>query len=511
MLSLQSISKQYPGVLANDRVSLSLDRGEVLGVLGENGAGKSTLMNIVSGLIGPDSGEIAIDGEPVSFASPRDAIARGIGMVHQHFMLVPTLSVVENVVLGDHRIRTGHLDLDAPSQRIRELGERISLPVDPSAEVGTLDVGGQQRVEIIKALYRDARILILDEPTAVLSRPESAGLFAMIQSLSRDGVSVILISHKLDDIFEVCDRVVVMRMGQIVGERVIGEPAANDAVVGEHVVAETNREDLIRMMVGEDLTPPQRDAHAAGAVLVEVADVVLLRDNGAVVLEGASFELRSGEILGLAGVEGNGQRELVEAICGLRDPARGAIERHVNGRGNTTVRRLRRAGIRHVPENRHESGVLAGMPLTENMLLSHFFAPLFNRLGWLKRGTARASLAQMIDTFDIRTAGPQIAIDTLSGGNQQKLVLARELAGNPSVLIAAHPTRGLDVRTIAFVHTQLLERRAQGMGILLVSSDLAEIWQVADRVMVAAGGQIKGPVPIAEIDIQQVGAWMAGG
>ena len=493
-LSLRSITKQYPGVLANDQVSLSLGRGEVLGVLGENGAGKSTLMNIVSGLISPDSGEIAIDGEAVSFASPRDAIARGVGMVHQHFMLVPTLTVAENVVLGDHRIKTGRLDLDGPSQRIRELSERIHLPVDPGAEVDSLDVGGRQRVEIIKALYRDARILILDEPTAVLSRPESAGLFAMIKSLAAQGVSVILISHKLDDVFEVCERVVVMRGGQVIGERRLGE---------------TSREELIRMMVGEDLAPPQRDEHRAGEVLVDVSDVALVRDNGALALEGASFQVRRGEILGLAGVEGNGQRELVEAICGLRDPLRGSIARHVDGK--PSVRGLRQAGIRHVPENRHESGILAGLRLTENLLLSHFFAALFNRLGWLKRTTARAALSEMIDTFDIRNAGPEVTIDTLSGGNQQKLVLARELAENPAVLIAAHPTRGLDVRTIAFVHRQLLERRAQGMAILLVSSDLAEIWQVADRVMVAAGGQLKGPVPIAETDIQKLGAWMAGG
>ena len=499
-LSLRSISKQYPGVLANDQVSLSLGRGEVLGVLGENGAGKSTLMNIVSGLISPDSGEIAIDGDTVTFGSPGDAIARGIGMVHQHFMLVPTLSVVENVVLGDHRIKTGYLDLDAPSQRIRELGERIHLPVDPDAEVESLDVGGRQRVEIIKALYRDAHVLILDEPTAVLSRPESAGLFAMIKSLAAEGVSVILISHKLDDIYEVCDRVVVMRSGQVIGER---------------AVAGMGREELIRMMVGEDLAQPQRDEHEAGDVLVDVADVAVVRDNGAVALEDATFQIHRGEILGLAGVEGNGQRELVEAICGLRVPTQGAITRQFNGQddrfGGSKVRSLRQAGIRHVPENRHESGLLAGLSLTENLLLSHFFARLFNRLGWLKRATARASLIDMIDTFDIRTPGTEVAIDTLSGGNQQKLVLARELAENPAVLIAAHPTRGLDVRTIAFVHRQLLQRRAQGMGILLISSDLAEIWQVADRVMVAAGGQIKGPVPIAETDIQKLGAWMAGG
>ena len=495
-LSLRSISKRYPGVLANDRVSLTLGRGEVLGVLGENGAGKSTLMNVVSGLAAPDSGEIEIDGEPAAFASPGDAIARGIGMVHQHFMLVPTLTVAENVVLGDRRIGAGRLALEAPARHIREIGERIGLPVDAHAEVGSLDVGGRQRVEIVKALYRDARILILDEPTAVLSRPESAGLFAMIEALSEGGVSVILISHKLDDIFEVCDRVVVMRGGRVVGER---------------TVADTRPAELVRLMVGEDLPPAERGEHEAGEVVVAVDGVAVARDDGARAIEGASFELRRGEILALAGVEGNGQRELVETICGLRAPVRGEVAHRLERGPRASVRRLRRAGVRHVPENRHDSGILAGLPLTENLLLSHFFSPLFNRLGWLRRGRARASCAAMIEGFDIRAAGTEAAIDTLSGGNQQKLVLARELAENAEVLLAAHPTRGLDVRTIAFVHRQLLERRRQGMAILLVSSDLAEIWQVADRVMVAAGGRIKGPVALADTDIGRVGAWMAGG
>ena len=496
ILELRDITKSYPGVLANDRVNLSLRRGQVLGILGENGAGKSTLMNVVSGLIAPDSGEISVEGERVAFKSPRDALDRGIGMVHQHFMLVGTLSVIENIVLGDNRIGAGRISLEGPAAEVKELGERIGLPVEPHAEVGALDIGGQQRVEILKALYRDARILILDEPTSVLSRVDSTGLFQMIRSLAGEGVSVILISHKLDDIFAACDHVVAMRQGR---------------VVGETAVSDTSHEALIRMMVGEDLEAPRRDEGlTAGEALVEVRDVTLDRDNGSLAIADVSFDLRAGEILGLAGVEGNGQRELVEALCGLRQPRAGRIiHSEAKKHGVNSVRGLRERGLCHVPENRHETGIVAGLSLAENVMLSHFFAAPFSRFGWLDRNAARDRTRELIETFDIKARGPGAPIETLSGGNQQKLVLARELDCNPSVLIAAHPTRGLDVRTIVFVHNLLLERRRAGMAILLVSSDLAEIWQLADRVMVAAGGSVRGPVAVADTDVQQVGTWMA--
>ena len=496
VLELVGVTKRFPGVLANDRVSFALARGEVLGVLGENGAGKSTLMNIISGLLRPDEGEIRIAGEPVSFNSPRDAIKAGIGMVHQHFMLVPTLTVAENVMLGDDRLPRGRLAVSDVAERTRALSADIGLPVPPDAVVESLDVGGRQRAEIVKALYRDARILILDEPTAVLSGPESQGLFDMIRSLAKRGTSVVLISHKLDDIDAVCDRVVVMRGGEIV----------DDAPLGART-----RAARVRAMVGDDL-PPRRVAEDAdrGRVLLAARDLRVAGDNGATAVELADFRLHAGEILGLAGVEGNGQRELVEALAGLRKPVDGAVVFTEMGRRRPTPRRMRRHGLRHVPENRRESGIADGLDLTDNYLLSHFFHGAFNRLGWLRRRRARDTVTRLIEEFDVRAPHPDTAIEALSGGNQQKLVLARELALGPKVLIAAHPTRGLDVRTIAFIQDQLMARRADGVGILLVSSDLAEIWEMADRIMVMTRGRLRGPVPIGETTVQQVGAWMAG-
>ncbi len=496
VLELDAISKRFPGVLANDRVSVALHQGEVLGLLGENGAGKSTLVNIVSGLLAPDEGEIRIGGRPVSFASPRDAIAAGVGMVHQHFMLVPTLSVAENVMLGDRRLPRGRLAVAEVATRVRALGEEIGLPVSPDAIVSALDVGGRQRAEILKALYREARILILDEPTAVLSRPESLGLFETIRNLAAKGTSIILISHKLDDIHAVCDRVVVMRRAKVV----------DDAPLGERT-----RDQLVRAMVGDDL-PPRRPAGDAdrGRVLMAARDLTVRRDDGTTAVEYADFRLYAGEILGLAGVEGNGQRELVEALAGLRKPIAGRVVFTDVGRRRLSPRGLRRYGLRHVPEDRRESGIAHGLGLTDNYLLSHFFQSAFSRLGWLRQARARERVVRLIDDFDIRAPHPETPIEALSGGNQQKLVLARELALGPKVLIAAHPTRGLDVRTIAFIQDQLMAQRADGVGTLLVSSDLAEIWDIADRVMVMIRGRLRGPVPIGETTVQQVGAWMAG-
>jgi len=494
LLELRDIVKRFPGVVANDCVSLALAPGEVLGVLGENGAGKSTLMNVVSGLLAPDEGEIFIDGRLAAFASARDAIQSGIGMVHQHFMLVPTLTVVENVVLGDRRLGPGRLALDQPAGRVRALSAEIGLPVDPFAIVGQLGVGGRQRVEIIKALYRDARVLILDEPTAVLSRHESRGLFAMIRKLSASGIAVILISHKLDDIYEVCSRVIVMRQGRVV----------DDAPLGAR-----SRDDLVRAMVDEDLRPPEHpEDFVPGPVRLAVEGLSVVRDNGATAFADVRFALHAGEILALAGVEGSGQSELVEALAGLRQPVAGRIA--FGEAERESVRALRRLGLRHVPENRYDSGILVGLPLTENFLLSHFFRRPFNVWGWLRRALARAEVAALIERFDVRAPGAAADIAALSGGNQQKLVLARELAGDARVLIAAHPTRGLDVRTIDFVQREILRRRAEGVAVLLVSSDLAEIFQVADRVMVLAAGRLVGPVAVAETNAQRVGAWMAG-
>jgi simple sugar transport system ATP-binding protein len=496
LLDISHVTKQFPGVTALSDVSIQVRRGEIHGLCGENGAGKSTLMNVVSGLVSPDEGAIRRRGRPVAFDSPRDAIDAGIGMVHQHFMLVPTLTVVENVMLGDRRLPRARLATREAADALVRIAADAGLAIDPWALVGTLDIGERQRVEILKALSRKAEILILDEPTTVLTRPEREGLYQMIRRLSAQGVSVILISHKLEDVFEVCHRVIVMRAGRVV----------DDAPLGART-----KEDLVRAMVGADIAPPMReDGGVVGPRLLAVDGLAVGRDDGAVAFRDVGFELHAGEILAVAGVEGNGQRELAEALTGLRRPLAGAIAYAELDAARPSVKALRRFGVRHVPQDRHENGVLAAQSLTENFLLSHYFEPAFNRGGWLRRGPARAAVREAIATFDVRAPGPAAPLRALSGGNQQKLVLARELAFSPRVLVAAHPTRGLDVRTAAFVLEQLLRLRGQGIGIVLFSSDLAEIWEVADRVMVLSHGHMRGPAPLADTTVQQVGAWLAG-
>ncbi len=496
LLALHGISKSFGAIVANRDITLSLEHGEVLGVLGENGAGKSTLMNILSGLLQPDAGEIRFAGEAVRFASPRDALGRGIGMVHQRYMLVPTLSVTENIALGDDRAVPWRPRLRIAAQRIAKLGAELGLPIDPDAKVATLDVGSRQRVEILKALFRGVELLILDEPTTVLSETERAQLYAFIRRLKASGVTVILISHKLDDIFAVCDRVVVLRAGLVV-----------DAAP----LAGRSPEALVRSMIGEDLAARPPAAAAPGAVVLAVRDLAMRRDAGGLAFAGVSFERRAGEILGLCGVEGNGQYELAEAIAGLRPLAAGSIA--LDGRALTpgvAARERRRRGIRPVPHDRHASGMLERRPLSANFLLSHGFDPAFaGRIG-LRRRAARGQLGEIARHYRLHAPAGDVAIAALSGGNQQKLVVGRELWGHARVLIAAHATRGLDVRTVAFLHDSLRRKRASGLAILLITADLAEAWEVADRIMVLAQGRLKGPVAMAETTVQQVGSWIAG-
>jgi simple sugar transport system ATP-binding protein len=495
LLSLAGIGKTFGDLAALSGVDLEVGAGEVVGVLGENGAGKSTLMNIASGLLQPDEGEIRWRGAARTFDGPRDAAAAGIGMVHQHYLLVPTLTAAENIMLGDPRLGAWRPRLARHAAEIAALARRVGLDIDPGERVDRLDMGGRQRVEIVKALFRGARVLILDEPTTVLSERERGQLYGVIRRLKADGVGIVLISHKLDDIYEVCDRVVVLRAGRVV-----------DAAP----LAERSRAALVRSMVGQDLAPGPTKSGGAGATVLAVAGLAVRKDNGALAFDKVSFELRGGEILALAGVEGNGQEELAEALAGLRRAERGwiAIDGRRQDRHATPLRR-RKSGLRHVPHDRHRRGTLVEKPLADNFLLSHWFEPAFRRRGWIRRGRARAELSGIARAFEL-AARPGAALRTLSGGNQQKLVVGREMWGASRVLVAAHPTRGLDVRTVAALQEQLVRRRNEGLAILLISADLAEIWQVADRVMVLSHGRLHGPVALAEASTHQVGAWISG-
>jgi len=497
LLALRGIGKRFGDLVALAGVDLEIGAGEVIGVLGENGAGKSTLMNIASGLLLPDDGDILVDGAKRRFEGPRDAAAAGIGMVHQHYLLVPTLTVTENVMLGDPRLSSWRTDLKRHGADIAALAARIGLPVDPAARIERIDIAGRQRVEIVKALHRGARILILDEPTAVLSERERADLYAVIRTLKREGVGVVLISHKLDDIYAVCDRVTVLRAGRVV-----------DAAP----LAERSREALVRAMIGEEIAVEIAKASTDGETVLAVRDLAVRRDNGTLAFTGASFELRAGEILALAGVEGNGQQELAEVLAGLRPAEAGTIA--FNGKpltGGVSPRRRRERGLRHVPHDRLHNAVLSRRSLADNFLLSHWFDRAFGRRGWIRRRPARAHAAAVARAFDLRGGGPGKPLGALSGGNQQKLVVGRELWGSPRVLIAAHPTRGLDVRTVAALQAKLVERRNAGLAILLISSDLGEIWQMADRVVVLAQGRMLGPVRPGETSLQQIGTWISGG
>ncbi len=496
-LELREVTKRFGSVVANDAITLSVAPGEIVGILGENGAGKSTLMNILSGILRPDQGDISISGQDTAFTSPRHAMGAGVGMVHQHFMLVPALSVLENIALGDQSVRAFPMDLSALRARVEEISERLDLRLNPDARIGDLTVGEQQRVEIARVMTRDPAILILDEPTAVLTSEESTRLFDALRTLVGRGTTVLLISHKLEDIFAVCDRVAVLRHGAKVFEATLGE---------------TDREELVAAMVGEAVESPVRDEmHTLGDALLQVESVSLRRDNGTVAVNDLRFDVHAGEIVAIAGVEGNGQREVAEAIAGLRGVDRGLIRyRGQTIAANVGARHLRRRGLRHITENRHDTGVLLSHALSENHLLGHLRAAAFNKWGWLRRRRVAATTSRAINAFDVRAPGIGAPMSALSGGNQQKMVLGRELEEGLRFLIASHPTRGLDIRTIAAIQMHLLRLRREDVGILLISSDLNEVWRTADRILVLAGGRAFGPVETEQTTRQQVGAWMVG-
>ncbi len=496
LLDLHNIGKSFGETVALAGVDLSIGAGEVIGVLGENGAGKSTLMNIASGLLEPDSGTIRINGEPQHFTSPQDAAEAGIGMVHQHYLLVPNLTVTENIMLGDPRLNPLRPRLAEHGAEIGALAKRVGLDVDPFERVERLDMGGKQRVEIVKALHRGARLLILDEPTTVLSERERQQLYDVIRSLTDDGVAIILISHKLDDIYEVCDRVLVLRAGH---------------VVDHGPLADRSRVELVRSMVGEEIETGPAKTAVRGEPVLAVSGLSVRRDNGARAFSDVTFDLRAGEILALAGIEGNGQEELAESLTGLRHADGGDIT--VEGRTldrSVTALSRRRQGMRHMPHDRHRRGILASRSLADNFLLSHWHEGRFRRWSWIRRGRAQAEVATIVREFDLR-GSRRSSIGSLSGGNQQKLVAGREMWGSARILVAAHPTRGLDVRTVAALQDRLVRHRNEGLAILLISSDLSEIWQIADRVMVLTHGRLRGPVPLSETSTHEIGAWISGG
>jgi len=498
VLELRGITKRFPGIVADDHVDFDLRTGEVHALLGENGAGKSTLMNILYGLYKPDEGEIVVHGKELSFSSARDAIEAGIGMVHQHFMLIPVMTVAENIVLAAEPTRAGGmLDEGKARARVRELSQRYGLAVDPDAKVEKISVGQQQRVEILKALYRGAEILILDEPTAVLTPQEAGELFEIVRALTERGTAVIFISHKLNEVLEIADRVTVLRRGKKI-----------DTVPREGATEAS----LARMMVGREvLLRVEKQPAQPGDVVLEVRDLHVRDERDLEQVRGVSFEVRAGEIVALAGVEGNGQTELIEALTGLRPVAAGTVS--VAGREaprHATARDMLDAGVGHIPEDRQRRGLVLEFTLAENVALHDYDKAPDSRFGWLfpRRLVERAG--RLIREFDVRGGGPLALARTLSGGNQQKLVVAREVARDPSVLIAAQPTRGLDVGAIEYVHRRLVAERDEGRAILLVSLELDEVLSLADRILVMYEGRIVGE-HAAGAGEEEIGLEMLGG
>src|SRR2546427_974709 len=502
VLEMRGVTKRFAtGTLANDAIDLDVRRGEIHALLGENGAGKSTLMNILYGLVPPDTGQVLIDGQPVTIRDPADAIARGIGMVHQHFMLVPALSVAENVVLGNEIVRAGQLlDIDEAAKQIKLFAGKLGFDIDPFGRIDQLSVGQQQRVEILKAIYRNARILVLDEPTAVLTPQETREIFEVFRRLRSEGASVIFISHKLDEVLEIADRITVIRRGRVVGSR---KPK------------ETNENELAELMVGRAVNlRVDRGRSHPGEIALEVAGLRAKDDRGHEALRGLDLVVRAGEIVGIAGAAGNGQDEIVESLMGLRRPTAGTIRLAGKDLTRATVDERRDRGMSFVPADRQRFGLVLTYPIDDNLALTRYADPPFaGGFAGLVRNFREiaANAIRLIKEFDIRASGPKALAATLSGGNQQKVIVAREFGQEVRLLVLDQPTRGLDVGSIEFIHKQVIARRDHGAAVLLVSAELDEVLELSDRVLVVFRGNIVGSFAAEEAQREKIGLLMATG
>ncbi len=496
ILSLQGIVKIFPGVLANDHIDFSLGKGEIHSLLGENGAGKTSLMNILYGLYTPDEGEIYINGRKVQIKNPSDALSLGIGMVHQHFMLIPIMSVTENIMLGMETKKIGMLDTEKAKNRIRELSGQYKFNLDPDDLIKDLPIGTQQRVEIIKALYREANILILDEPTSVLTPQETEELFAILRSLKDEGKSIIFISHKLKEVLSISDKITVLRDGRSIG-----------SVTPEN----TSEQELASMMVGREvILKVEKNVMKRGAPVLQVKDLEVNDQRGAKVVDSISFTVNEGEIFGIAGVQGNGQTELIQALTGLLPFQNGEVVMKGVKLTGEDPRKVTLLGIAHIPEDRQKYGLVLQYPVRDNLILCSYYAEPFSKRGILDYPVISEKASRLIEEYDIRTPGINTVTETLSGGNQQKTVVARELARDINLLIASQPTRGLDVGSVEYIHKKIIETRDARRGVLLVSSELDEIMSLADTIGVIYKGKIIKTLNIEEATKEKLGLLMAG-
>ena len=496
-LELRGITKRFPGVVANDNVNLALNTGEVLSLIGENGAGKSTLMSVLYGMYKPDEGQIVIDGTELMFASPADAIAAGIGMVHQHFMLVPVFTVAENVVLGvEPTGALGKLNIDEARRMVREISDKYNLDLDPDAVIEDLPVGVQQRVEIVKVLLRDAKVVVFDEPTAVLTPSEIIEFFEIVKTLVSAGRGVVFITHKLKEALNIADRIAVLRRGKVVGE--VDPKTATESQIAE-------------MMVGRpvQLTVDKNSAKA-GEVVLKVTDLTVLDADGRTHVENVSFEVHAGEIVGIAGVQGNGQTELVEALTGLRKATSGVIALDGKDLTHSNPRERHQMGMAHIPEDRQRQGLVGGLNVAENLVLTRYHDDQFSHGVIVDWEAADAIAETLITEYDIRTPNKETGVGTLSGGNQQKVIVARELSRDLRLTIAAQPTRGVDVGSIEYIHSRIVKERDAGTAVLIVSTELEEVMSLSDRLLVMYRGKVVAELDPKKVTPMEVGLYMAG-